>query len=148
MEITTMNRMRSNASKYLLSCIVYLLMACAVATTSTAQDNAPSQIGGVDQTKMGAYRKLAQLSLQAFQKRDYATAAALARILERAWDKSEGCCCEGSLGKANLDLQAKIDEAMDLFIKPIIGYAKMPPDPSKVEVAFNDFMDKLKQGDQ
>ena len=37
-----------------------------------AQDKAPTQTAGVDNTKMGAYRALAQLSFHAFQKGDNA----------------------------------------------------------------------------
>jgi hypothetical protein len=42
----------------------------------------------------------------------------------------------------------QIDKAMDVFIKPIINHAKKAPDPAEVEAAYNDYVAKLKQGDQ
>jgi hypothetical protein len=95
---------------------------------------------------MGAYRALAQLSFQAFQKGNNAAAATLARILEPTWDKGEA-----DFEKSNPDLQGKIDRAMHAFIKPIMAYAHKRPDPIQVQAAYNDYndyLDKLRQGDQ
>jgi hypothetical protein len=107
-----------------------------------AQDKNP-QTAGVEDTRMGAYRALAQLSFKAFQKGDNATAATLARILERAWDKGEA-----DFEKSNPDLRGKIDRAMDAFIKPLMAYANKRPDPIQVQAAYKDYLDKLKEGDQ
>ena len=56
---------------------------------------------GVDDTKMGPYRALAQLAVAASQKGDNATAAELARILERTWDKAEDYGGDTALSKTN-----------------------------------------------
>ena len=54
-----------------------------------AQEKRFPQTAGVDDSKMGPYRALAQLAYAASQKGDNALAAKLARILERTWDKAE-----------------------------------------------------------
>ena len=53
-----------------------------------AQAAHPAPNAGVDNTKMGPYRALAHLAYASFQKGDMATAAELAHILERVWDKA------------------------------------------------------------
>ena len=107
-----------------------------------AQDKAPTQTAGVDNTKMGAYRALAQLSFQAFQKGDDATAAELARILERTWDKGEG-----DLSKSNPEVCKQIDGSMDGFIQPVLHYTAKAPDPAAVQAAYNTHLEKLKLAD-
>jgi hypothetical protein len=57
---------------------------------------------------------LAQLSFQAFQKGDNATAAELARILERTWDAAEEGGGDRTLANTNKDLFEQIDRAMRL----------------------------------
>jgi hypothetical protein len=126
---------------------LFLLCACALlsialVTSCAAQEKKATQTAGVDNTKMGVYRALAQLSYQAFQKGDNATAAELARILERAWDKGEG-----DLSKSSPDTWKQIDESMDVFIKPLIRYSAKAPDPAQVQTAYNEYMEKLKQAD-
>jgi hypothetical protein len=106
-----------------------------------------TQTAGVDNNKMGAYRALAELTLQAFQRGDKATAAELARILEKTWDAAEEHGGETSLAKRNEGLFEQIDHAMDAFIKPIIRYAAMSPKLAAVQVAYNDYLEKLQQGD-
>jgi len=61
----------------------------AIGLTSAAQERKFPQTAGVDDSKMGSYRALAQLAFAASQKGDNALAAKLARILERDWDKAE-----------------------------------------------------------
>lgn len=114
-----------------------------------AQTKAFTQTAGVDNSRMGAYRALAQLSYQAFQKGDSATAAELARVLERTWDQGEWHnTSDGSYCKANRTVCQPIDESMDVFIKPIIGFGKKAPDAAAVEAAYKDFLEKLKQADK
>jgi hypothetical protein len=36
---------------------------------------------------------------------------------------------------------------MDVFIGPIMKYAAKAPDPSKVQAAYNNFLEKLKLAD-
>jgi hypothetical protein len=124
-----------------------LVLAMGVATSLVAQGNKVTQTAGVDNTKMGAYRALAQLSFKAFQKGEIASAAELARVLERTWDAAEEHGGDTSLIKRNKNLFEQIDKAMDVFIKPLINYATKTPDSAAVQVAYNDFLEKLKQGD-
>jgi hypothetical protein len=118
------------------------LLSIALASSCVTQENKITQTAGVDNTKMGAYRALAQLSYQAFQKGDNATAAELARILERAWDKGEQ-----DLSKSSPEVWQQIDEAMDVFIKPLMRPSKKSPDPAQVRTAYNEYLEKLKQAD-
>ena len=131
------------ASRWVSCVSACFAIAISVALSCGAQDKNPNQTAGVEDSKMGAYRALAQLSFQALQKGDNATAATLARILERTWDKGEA-----DFEKNNPDLRDKIDRAMDTFIRPIMAYASKRPDPIQVQAAYNDYLDKLKQGDQ
>ena len=125
--------------------MVACLILCAVASATTRADEqsaSPAARVTVDDTKMGSYRALAELSYQAFQKGDNATAAVLARILERTWDKGEG-----DLRKSSPDTWSQIDSSMDGFIKPVMNYARSAPEPAKVEAAYKTFLEKLKQAD-
>ena len=67
-------------------CVLVMSLGIAMGLTSVAQERKFPQTAGVDDTKMGSYRALAQLSFAASQKGDNALAAKLARILERDWD--------------------------------------------------------------
>jgi hypothetical protein len=125
-----------------------LAVAMVVAMPSVAQEKKVTQIAAVDNTKMGAYRALAQLCFQAYKRGDDATAAELARILERTWDAVEEQGGPNSLGIKKKRLFEQIDEAMDVFIKPVIHYAITAPDPVAVTAAYNDFLRKLRQGDE
>jgi hypothetical protein len=69
-----------------------------------------------DQGKMGTYRALAELAYEASIEQHDAEAAALARILEKVWDRGEG-----GLRQSSPDTWSKIDRSMDGFIKPIIA---------------------------
>jgi hypothetical protein len=131
----------------LLGITIGLVLVMPLAVPCMPEDKRITQTAGVDNTKMGAYRALAQLSLRAFQKGDSATASELARILERTWDAAEGGGSDASLVKTNKDLFGRIDHAMDVFIEPIMDYATNAPDPAAVQVAYNKFLDILRQGD-
>jgi hypothetical protein len=135
----------SNSRVHLLTC---LLAALVVTTCCCGQDQKPNATAGVDNTKMGAYRALAQLSFETFKGGDKALAAKLARILERTWDRSEEGSGNNTLHTINPTLFQQIDQAMDLFIKPIIAYEKTTPDPAKVAAAYDEYIRKLKLGDQ
>lgn len=143
-----MNRFLGKSGGWLFTLVACLVLAGALSSPSGAQERKITQTAGVDNTNMGAYRALAQLTFQAFHNGDNATAAELARVLERTWDGAEGGGGDHSLGKTNKDAFGQIDHAMDVFIKPIIRYAAKAPDPSSVEAAYNDYLEKLKQGDQ
>ena len=124
-----------------------LVMGSAATSISLAQEKKTPQTAGVDNTKMGPYRALAQLAYAASQKGDNATAAELARILERTWDKSEDYGGDTALSKTNRALFDAVDKAMDQFVTPLMEHIATSPDPSKVKVAYNAYLEKLKQAD-
>jgi hypothetical protein len=124
-----------------LALTVFTLPACS------AQEKHVSQTSGVDNTKMGPYRALAQLALAASQKGDNVTAAELARVLERTWDKAEDYGGDTALSKTNHALFEQIDKAMDQFITLLTEHATSAPDSSKVKAAYSGYMEKLKLAD-
>lgn len=100
-------------------------------------------VAGVENTKLGTYRALAEVTYEAFQRSDYPIAAKLARILERTWDH-----CESVQEKSSPAMYEVIDDAMDAFIKPLIRYSAGKPDPASVENAYKDYVGKLANADQ
>jgi|SRR5579862_1931028 len=151
-----MNGMPSQRSSWLqAACARLLIVAVAISTGAAPfgsaqdkQDKKITQIAGVDNTRMGAFRALAELSYEAFQKGDNAKAAELARILEKTWDQGEWHnTSEGSYCKTNHSVCEAIDKSMDGFIKPILNYAKKAPNLSAVEAAYEEFLEKLRQGE-
>ena len=123
-------------------------MGTSIVRPCLGQTTTVTQTAGVDNTRMGAYRSLAQLSFQAFQKGDNATAAELARILERTWDQGEWKnSSDNSFCKANRTVCQPIDHGLDVFIGPIINYSNKAPDQAAVQAAYGDFLEKLKQAD-
>ena len=73
----------------LLALVLVFLTACAASAPALAQEKKVAQKNGVDISKMGAYRALAQHMYLDFQKGDLAAAAELGTVLERLWDKAE-----------------------------------------------------------
>jgi hypothetical protein len=123
------------------------LFAAGIPAASPAQEKHAPQIAGVDNTKMGPYRALAQLAFASFQKGDVATAAQLARILERVWDKAEDYGGDTALKKTNAQVFDQIDKAMDDFITPLVESKTKAPDPARVKVTFGAYLEKLKLAD-
>lgn len=123
------------------------LLAFATAASTPAQEKKVAQTNGVDNSKMGAYRALAQHMYADFQKGDLAAAAELGTILERLWDKAEEYGGDTALAKTNRKLFDEIDKAMDQFLMPITESKGKSPDAAKVRAAFNLYMEKLKQAD-
>jgi hypothetical protein len=123
------------------------LVACAVAAPASAQEKKVAQKNGVDISKMGAYRALAQHIYADLQKGDLAAAAELGTVLERLWDKAEEYGGDTALAKTNRQLFDEIDKAMDQFITPITESKGKAPDPARVKTAFNTYMEKLKLAD-
>lgn len=107
----------------------------------------PKQVAGVDNSRMGAYRSLAELAFQSFQRNDLATAAKLGRILERTWDAAEEGGGPKSLEAVNKLLFEQIDESMDQFIRPLKTYLVKAPNAALVAVAYTAYLDKLKRAD-
>ena len=121
--------------------------AILLATTPAAAQSKGSQTAGVDNNKMGPYRALAQLAFNASQKGDNATAATLAKILERTWDKSEDYGGDTALSKTNKALFDEIDKAMDSFVSQLIEHPNSAPDAARVKTTFTAYLEKLKQAD-
>jgi hypothetical protein len=127
--------------------LIVMLLSIAVGLTSVAQEKRFPQTAGVDDSKMGPYRALAQLAFAASQKGDNALAAKLARILERDWDKAEDYGGESALSKTNHALFEEIDKAMDHFIAPLVAHVTSAPDQAAVKAAYNAYLEKLKLAD-
>ena len=112
-----------------------------------AQEKKLAQVNGVDNSKMGPYRALAQHIYGDFQKGDLAGAAAMGRVLERVWDKAEDYGGDTALSKTNHKLFEEIDKAMDEFLTPLWEAKAKPPDPAKVKATYNAYLEKLKLAD-
>ena len=131
----------------LLALVLAFLTACAAAVPSLAQEKKAAQRNGVDISKMGAYRALAQHIYTEFQRGDVAAAAELGIVLERLWDKAEEYGGDTALAKTNRQLFDEIDKAMDQFITPLTDAKGKPPDAAKVKVAYNLYLEKLRLAD-
>ena len=123
------------------------LVAFGPASHLSAQEKRVPQTAGVDNTKMGPYRALAQLAYTAAQKGDHAGAATLAKILERTWDKAEDYGGDTALSKTNHGLFEQIDKAMDQFISLFLEHSAAPPDAAKLKSAYTQYLEKLKLAD-
>ena len=119
----------------------------STAATTIAQEKKVGQVNGVDNSKMGPYRALAQHIYSDFQKGDVAAAAEMGRVLERLWDKAEDYGGDTALSKTNRKLFDEIDKAMDQFLTPLWEAKAKPPDPARVKAAFNTYIEKLKLAD-
>ena len=128
------------------ACAIALLL-CSLVTPLSAQERRLPQTAGVDKTKMGPYRALAQLAYAASQKGDYANAATLAVILERTWDKAEDYGGDTALSKTNHALFDQIDKAMDQFIAVFLDHPTSAPDAAKLKAAYALYLEKLKLAD-
>ena len=127
--------------------LVALFMGMAAFSRASAQEKKVPQTAGVDNTKMGAYRAIAQHAYVEFQKGDVAAAAQLARSLERVWDKGEDYGGDTALKKTHPDLFEQIDQAMDDFVLPLMDYKTKTPDPARIKAAYNAYLEKLKLAD-
>jgi hypothetical protein len=134
-------------TKPLFILLFVILPALATAGSALAQEKKVAQQNGVDNSKMGAYRALAQHIYSDFQKGDLAAAALMAKVLERVWDKAEDYGGDTALSKTNHGLFEQIDKAMDDFISPITDAKGKALDPAKVKAAYNAYLEKLKLAD-
>jgi hypothetical protein len=128
-----------------VACVLIALLA--VSSPATAQERKTPQTAGVDNSKMGPYRALAQLAFAASQKGDNAGAATLAKVLERTWDKGEDYGGDTALSKTNHALFESIDKAMDQFVNLLLEHQTAAPDAGKVKSAYTLYLEKLKQAD-
>jgi hypothetical protein len=136
----------SSALKFVTALLSVLVLALLFANFAAAQTKAP-QTAGVDNTKMGPYRALATLAFNASLKGDNTTAATLAKILERTWDKSEDYGGDTALSKTNKKLFDEIDKAMDQLVSLLVDHPTSAPDPARLRAAYTNYLDKLKQAD-
>lgn len=102
-----------------------------------------SSSSDVDNSSMGVYRALAQLTLDASQRGDGVSAAKLARVIELVWDSSES-----DLRKSSPDVYELIDNAMDGFIKPIMDFKRQAVNLKLTEQDYRNYLDKLKIADR
>jgi hypothetical protein len=126
---------------------VAILVVLSSTIPGLAQDKKVSQTNGVDNSKMGAYRALAQHIYAELQKGDLAAAAELSRVLERVWDKAEDYGGDTALAKTNRQLFDEIDKAMDQYLTPILEAKSKPPEMAKVKASYNAYLEKLKLAD-
>src|ERR1700737_936620 len=126
---------------------ILFLGGSAAAPRGAAQQRKTPQTAGVDNSKMGPYRALAQLAFTASQKGDNATAAMLAKVLERTWDKGEDYGGDTALSKTNHALFDAVDKAMDLFVNMLLDHQATAPDPAKVKAVYTGYLEKLKLAD-
>ena len=127
---------RSSARPFraqLLKGLYLFLVALLAASLSCAQERKGPQTAGVDNSKMGPYRALAQLAFASSLKGDNATAATLAKVLERTWDKSEDYGGDTALSKTNHALFDEIDKAMDQFVNLLVEHQTSAPDSAKLK---------------
>jgi hypothetical protein len=142
-----MTRLRFRSSTLVLVVLIGLL-ACSIAVRAGGrQESKQPQTSGVDNTKMGPYRALARMAYASAQKGDGATAAHLAKILERVWDKAEDYGGDTALSKTNPALFKQADKAMDDFITAMQAGGKTPADAAKLKAAFGNYLEKLQLAD-
>jgi len=142
-----MTRFPSRHTISFLTILTSLLLCLIVAGGAAAQETHQPQTAGVDNTKMGPYRALAHLAYAAQQKGDLATAAQLAKILERVWDKAEDYGGDTALSKTNPNLFKQADKAMDDFIAAVQSGTKTPAETAKLKGAYNNYLEKLHLAD-
>ena len=130
-----------------LACFFSLLLLAILFANSTAAQTKAPQTAGVDNTKMGPYRALATLAFNASQKGDNASAATLAKILERTWDKSEDYGGDTALSKTNKKLFDEVDKAMDQFVSLLVEHPATAPEPARLRAAYTNYLEKLKEAD-
>src|SRR5262245_44636526 len=124
-----------------------LFLTLALVLCASGQEKKVGQSNGVDNTKMGAYRALAQHIFADFQKGDIAAAGEIGGGRERVWYKAEDYGGDSALSKTNRKLFDEIDKAMDQFLSPLWEAKAKPPDPAKVKAAYNAYLEKLKLAD-
>jgi len=143
-----MHRSSTRSFRALLFKGLYLsLVALLAGNLGCAQDRKSPQTAGVDNSKMGPYRALAQLAFASSQKGENGTAATLAKILERTWDKSEDYGGDTALSKTNHTLFEEVDKAMDQFVNLLLEHQTSAPDPAKLKAAYAAYLENLKRAD-
>jgi hypothetical protein len=137
----------TRTSPLALAASLFFFLAILSSPSASAQEKRVPQSAGVDNSKMGPYRALAQVAYAASQKGDNPTAATLAKVLERLWDKAEDYGGDTALSKTNRALFDQIDKAMDKFITLLTEHPAAAPDPAKLKAAYNAYLEKLRLAD-
>ncbi len=143
-------RFNRHASRFRFPWMIVVLVTLSVmlgSPSARSQERKTPQTAGVDNTRMGPYRALAQLAFTASQKGEHATAATLAKILERTWDKAEDYGGDTALSKTNQAHFEEIDKAMDQFITLLLEHQTSAPDPAKLKGVYTNYLEKLKLAD-
>ena len=126
-----------------------LISVCAVSAISAPRPafgqtpNAPV-LPGCSQplaTRVAVYDFLAYLAYRDFQQGKYAESARVARALEFIWDETSGCMAHFGV---SAEETGKIDELMDIFVKPLEADSNKDADPKKVVEAYQRYIDELK----
>jgi hypothetical protein len=142
-----MTRFQFRSSTLASAVLIGLLMCSVTVRAAGPQEAKQPQTAGVDNTKMGPYRALARLAYAAAQKGDGTTAAQLAKILERVWDKAEDYGGDTALSKTNPALFKQADKAMDDFIAAVQAGEKTPAEAAKLKAAYGNYLEKLQEAD-
>jgi len=114
-----MTTLSFNKARRVLLISAVVLMSCTASNFNTlAQERRFPQTAGVDDSKMGPYRALAQLSYAASQTGDNTLAAKLARILERNWDKAEDYEAKLRFQKLTMHCSTKLTKRWTASLAP------------------------------
>lgn len=115
--------------------------ACCECDRAFAEAQTPAG-SAVPPSALSPFRILAQSAFDEYRKGDFGAASRIAGILEDSWDSSSSALKEKSPEAWN-----SIDEAMDLFIKPLYQYRKKIPEAISVQAAYENFLKLLDAAD-
>jgi hypothetical protein len=113
-------------------------------------DRPATVFNGVQVTRTGTYRALAELSYESFKKGETANANKIGTILLWTWNKDEKddvASCRKSLRTSNPTLFEKIDAAMNTFLDSVGSQPAAAPDFGAVRAAYDGYLEKLQLGD-
>jgi len=138
--------MCGHSTKTIFMISVGLLLILSALSTIQAQEKHSPRTAGVDDTKMGPYRALAQLAVAASQKGTMPPPQNSARILERTWIRRK--IMEATPRSRNQPCPFRsIDKAMDQFIAVLLDHPNAAPDSAKLKALYTNYLDKLKLAD-
>jgi hypothetical protein len=146
MEMRMSTKYRWGNTLFAAIALQVLLSSICVSSTRAQQNSVPQQ-EALEDARTSAYRSLAKMSFEAFEKGDYRTASTLAAILERTWDTGEEFGGENALLALNPALFSKIDRALDRFIDPLMDYEAKKPDPALVRNTYDLLLEALREAD-
>jgi hypothetical protein len=118
------------------------LLMLAIPTLSFAQAPTSLVLPGCTQsltTRISVYDFLAYVAYREFQRTKYEDAGTAAKALEFIWDKTSGCMEHFGVNKQETQ---KVDELMDLFVKPL-EFDSSKADPKTVAEAYERFIHEL-----